>query len=151
MNVGKDSGPLPDQATLIGGKGADGNFHFASFDNTGAQNVNATSTPLTGTRANSSAYEASRILKASAGTLISLLVYNSKASTQFIQLFDSATVPADATAPVALFEVGASSARSFDVPVTGIPFATGISVSNSSTGPTKTIGSADCYFAAVVR
>lgn len=116
------------------------------------QLVNAAGTEMfTGTLVNSSAYEASRVLKASAGQMVSLVGYNAKTSGQFIQVFNSTTVPADATAPVLTFWVPASSNFSYDVPVTGLPFATGIAVSNSSTGPTKTIGSADCYFTAVVR
>ena len=115
-------------------------------------NVNVTrTTHAIGTRVNSSAYEASRVLKSSPGTLVTLIGYNSKASAQFIQVFDSATVPADGAPPVLTFTVAASSNFSVDVPITGIAFASGIAFSNSSTGPTKTIGSADCYVMAIVR
>lgn len=99
----------------------------------------------------STAYEASHILKASAGTLVSLVGYNSKASAQFIQLHNSATLPADAAVPVYTFTVPATSNFSVDVPITAIPFTTGIVACNSSTGPTKTIGSADCWFTAVIK
>lgn len=115
-----------------------------------------TSTPAVGAAAgmslvHSAAYEASRVLKASAGTLISLVGYNSRTSAQFIQLFNSATVPADTAVPDYTFTVPASSNFSLDVPISGIPFTTGIAVANSSTGPTKTVGSADCYFSAVIK
>jgi hypothetical protein len=99
----------------------------------------------------SSANEASRVIKASAGTLISLVGYNAKTAAQFILLFNSTTVPADTTAPVYTFTVPASSNFSIDVPITGIPFTTGIAVSNSSTQATKTLGSADCWFTAVIK
>ena len=99
----------------------------------------------------STAYEASRVIKASAGTLISIAGYNSKTTNQFIQLFNATSVPADTAVPVATFIAYAQSNFSYDVPTTGIPFTTGICVSNSSTGPTKTIGSADCYFTAVIK
>lgn len=116
------------------------------------QVVNAAGTEMfTGTPVSSTAYEASHVLKASAGQLVSLTGYNSRTSAQFVQVFNSTTVPADATAPVLTFTVPASSNFSYDVPITGLPFSTGIAVSNSSTGPTKTIGSADCYYTAVVR
>lgn len=103
------------------------------------------------TLVNSSAYEASHVLKASAGTLVSVIGYNSKASAQFIQLYNSATVPADTAVPVCTINVAASSNFSVDVPITGMPFTTGIAVANSSTGPTKTVGSADCFFTAIVK
>ena len=104
------------------------------------------------TTPNSAAYEASRILKAGPGTLLSLLVYNSKVSAQFIQLHNSLTVPADTAVPIATFTVPASSNFSLLIPLSGIPFSTGIVVCSSSTGPTKTLGVAsDCFFTAVVR
>lgn len=98
----------------------------------------------------STAYEASRILKAGKGVLVSLVGYNSNAGAQFIQLHNSATLPANAAVPIYTFTVAATSNFSLDVPITGIPFTTGIVVCNSSTGPTKTIGSADCWFTAVI-
>jgi small ligand-binding sensory domain FIST len=99
----------------------------------------------------STAYEASHVLKTGPGTLISVLIYNSKAGAQFIQLHDAASLPANGATPALVFEIPASSARSFDVPVGGMPFTTGITVCNSSTANTKTIGLSDCYFTAVVR
>ena len=102
-------------------------------------------------RANSGAYEASRVIKASAGRLRVLMGYNSKTSAQFIQVFNSTTVPADATAPIYTFTVPASSNFSLDLGETGDYFSTGIAVSNSSTGATKTIGSADVFFTAIYK
>jgi hypothetical protein len=111
----------------------------------------SSSTTTAATTVNSVAYENSRVLKASPGTLVSLTGYNSLASAQFIQLFNSTTVPADAAVPVAVITAAASSNFSFPLPDGGLPFSTGIAVSNSTTGPTKTIGAANCYFTAVVR
>ena len=110
----------------------------------------AVTTLLSSTRVSSTAYEASHVLKASAGNLITLSGYNS-GGAQFIQLFNSTTVPANGTAPVAVFAVAATSNFYYTFPIMGVPFTTGIAVSNSSTGPTKTIGGADCYFMAVVK
>lgn len=99
----------------------------------------------------SSALEASRVIKNSAGTLISLVGYNSKSSSQFIQIHNTTAVPADAAVPIYSFSVLPTANFSLDVPVFGIPFTTGICVCNSSTAPTKTVGSADCFFTAVIK
>lgn len=123
---------------------------------TGAATGYANVIPATGavvgaSRVNSTAYEASRVIKASGGTLISLSGYNSRTTNQFIQLFNSTSLPADGVAPVAVFIAYSQTNFSYDVPITGTPFTTGIVVSNSTTGPTKTIGAADCYFTAVIK
>lgn len=107
-----------------------------------------TSTPVVSLLANNTAYATSLVVKASAGRLFSVNGYNSKASAQFIQVHNAASLPADTAVPVSIATAPASSNFSIDFGPLGIPLSTGIVVSNSSTGPAKTIGSADVYFTA---
>lgn len=96
------------------------------------------------------AYATSLIIKPAKGRLYGLTGYNSKGSAQFIQLHDSATLPADTAVPVAIITVPATSNFSFDFGLRGRSFENGIVVCNSSTGPAKTIGSADIFVDAQV-
>lgn len=96
--------------------------------------------------ATSTAYEASHVIKASAGYLYMVTGYNSKASSQFIMISNTTSVPADGQTPVLLFTIPASSNFSLDLGKYGRYFSTGICIFNSSTAPTKLVGSADCFF-----
>ena len=101
--------------------------------------------------ADSTAYVASAVVKASAGVLMGLSGYNSRTSEQFIQIFDSATVPANGTAPAIVFRVGPESNFSLDLGERGRYMADGIAWSNSSTVATKTLGSADVWMNVLYR
>lgn len=96
----------------------------------------------------STALEASHVLKGSAGSLISITWFNSKASAQYLLVMNSATVPADGAVTLLLPPIlmAANSTGQIDFK-NGLVASTGISISNSSTGSfTKTIGGADCAF-----
>lgn len=94
----------------------------------------------------STAYEASRVVKTTSGVLREIIGYNSKTSAQFIQVHNASSLPADTAVPDLIFTVAASSNFFIDFSDTGYYCSTGIVVCNSSTGPTKTIGAADCWF-----
>lgn len=94
----------------------------------------------------STAYEASRIAKAGPGTIFSVIGYNSKASAQFIQLHDSATLPSDTSVPEVIIIAPAQSNFWMDWGEIGRWCQAGIVLCNSGTGPTKTLGSTDCWF-----
>lgn len=101
------------------------------------------------TRYATSAYAASGVIKGSAGSFYGLFGYNSKVSDQYLQLHDAASLPADAAVPVAVIKIPAESTFSIDCETAGIAFTTGIVWCNSSTAPTKTIGSADVFLTAL--
>jgi len=98
------------------------------------------------TNVSTTAYASNLVLSATPKKLFGLSGYNSKATAQFIQLHDAATLPADTAVPVVVFNAPPLSNFSLDFGANGRSFATGIVACNSSTGPTKTIGSADCWF-----
>lgn len=96
----------------------------------------------------STAVAASLVIKGAPGCLFTLSIHNNKGSTQYIQLHDSATLPADAAVPVLVINMATVTNNLLDFGAFGKTFTNGIVVCNSSTLATKTIGSADCFFSA---
>ena len=94
---------------------------------------------------NSIVYENSRVVKTGPALLFGFTVYSSLGSAQFIQLFDATMLPADGTAPVWVITIAATSDREFNW-IPARKFGAGIVVCNSTTGPTKTLGAANCFF-----
>ena len=77
--------------------------------------------------------------------LTAILGYNSKATTQFLQLHDLSAAPADGVVPVLPLQLEAQKNFFIDLNDYGMRFSTGLYICNSSTATTKTIGSADCW------
>jgi hypothetical protein len=96
--------------------------------------------------ADSTALATNLVIKATAGTLYGLSGINNNAAIRYIQLFNSATLPADAAVPAFVIQAAATSNFSVDFGSYGRFFSTGIVVCNSSTLATKTIGAADSWF-----
>lgn len=73
-------------------------------------------------------------------------VYSTKASSQFVNVFDQATLPADTAVPLWSWPLAANNGVGFSWAPQGRQFERGLVLCNSSTDATKTIGSADTFF-----
>ena len=73
-------------------------------------------------------------------------VYNTKASAQYLNVFDGSTLTADGAVPLFSWPLAANSGVGFGWQPNGRQFQGGLVLCNSSTDATKTIGSADCFF-----
>lgn len=94
----------------------------------------------------SNVYEAANVVKSGPGLLFGFSVYNSAVAAQFVQLHDLAVVPSSGAVPVAVFTVPTVAHLAVSYIFPGRFFERGIVLVNSSTGPTYTAGSADCFF-----
>ena len=92
----------------------------------------------------SNVYVNALLVKTGPGLLYGFSVYSSKASSQWIQVFDQVAAPATGNIPAVSLTV----ATVANLGVNWIPpraFFTGCWIVNSTTGPTYTAGSADCF------
>ena len=94
----------------------------------------------------STAYEASAVVKATPGTVFSITGYNSHSAAIFVQLHDAASLPADTAVPKIILQVPATSNLYYDLSEFGRFCEKGIVVCNSSTAETKTLGNEDIWF-----
>lgn len=94
----------------------------------------------------SNAYEAGRQFKSGPGILFGFTVYSSNAAAQFIQVHDLQVAPATGAIPAVTLTVKATDNLAVSYIFPGRFFQRGIWIGNSSTGPTYTAGSADCFF-----
>lgn len=95
--------------------------------------------------ATTTALAASLVVKASAGVLYKVTGVNTLGSTQYIQVHNATSLPADGAVPAVCIAVATGATFDIDFGPRGRTFSAGIVVSNSTTVATKTIGSANCW------
>ena len=135
-----------DTATTFG---ADGDYTPTAAGSGGNAFVSLVPTSATGwnaATARSTALEASRVVKASAGKVFRLSALNTNAAARWLHLFDVTTLPADGVVPAMSIPMAAGAFVNIDLGPFGEFLSTGIVVCNSTTAAAKTIGAADSLF-----
>jgi hypothetical protein len=94
----------------------------------------------------SNALENSHVVTAGEGRLYGFTVSSTRASGQFIQVFDASVLPADGAIPLLSIDIATVTAKGVSWGITGRWFYRGIILCNSTTQGSKTIGAADCLF-----
>ena len=95
----------------------------------------------------STALEASRVVKASSGTLRDVYVYQASGSLLYLQLFNAAALPANGTVPsFTPIPVPTGSMAFIDFGTDGIILSTGIVAALSTTAATLTVAGAVGFF-----
>lgn len=124
---------------------------IASFKNTNAADSVPDEQAETWLSTDTTVNATSLVIKGSPGILQGIVGHNAKTSSQFIQIHDAASLPANGATPKIKIKVEASSNFTIDLSERGRWFSVGIVVCNSSTLATLTIGSADCQFSALYK
>jgi len=92
------------------------------------------------------ALEASHIVCSGACRVLGFSVSNTKASGQFIQVFDATALPANGAIPLISIDIATVVAKVVTWNPYGRWFDRGCVISNSTTQGSLTVGSADCLF-----
>ena len=93
------------------------------------------------------ALESTRVVKLGEAVLFGVSGVSTKASSQFVLVFNTATLPVPAgLVPVIVISVAATTNFSWDGGTWGRHFSQGIVIANSSTAATLTVGAADTWF-----
>lgn len=94
---------------------------------------------------------ASRVISTLPGKLLSVMVLNTNAAQQYIQIHESATLPANGAVPaLPAIPVAAGAVVMFDLGGVGIDLDA-CTICNSSTAATKTIGAEDCAIVGILH
>ena len=128
------------QASSSGGDGDWSTLNVDAFGRLRVSDRNEVS------KAKTTALATNLVVKASAGKLYGFYGYSS--ATQFIQVHNATSLPADTAVPDGVFPISANTPFSLWLEHPE-PYTTGIVICNSSTGPTKTIGSANTWITAL--
>lgn len=95
--------------------------------------------------AHSNALASSRVVLAGTGYLVSLYVTNTNAAAQYIHVHDARELPSNGAVPEVVLTALASSDKFLAYALPGRFFRHGITICNSSTAATTTLGSADIF------
>lgn len=80
------------------------------------------------------------------GRVLGISISSTRSSSQFIQVFNASTVPADGAVPLLSVDIATVVAKGIAWDPYGRWFTIGCVITNSTTQGTKTIGAADCIF-----
>jgi hypothetical protein len=119
---------------------ASDNLPFPTISVPASSTTNVLSTSV------STGLEPVRVVKASAGRLYSVLVNNTKSTSQSIQVHNTTSEPANGVSATTYWVVPAQSTTLMDFGPYGEHFSTGITINNSTTLINKTKGVSDTTF-----